>query len=224
MRNNCCPSMIMSPFLLDRNVPLIGLPRGGQIGANGDEQEGVGTSGGTDAGAEQATAGRGCQSTAARELPTGEAAVEAVSGRRSGGAAASAGKVRRSGRGTLWADAGGRALGIRGWAEGPCRNAAALDVGGGVVESRAETAAASSAARAQGAFWGDGADGRQFSRLAGRARPAGLLDRLGRRRHQHDVGAAGRARDDLGGGGCAARLDRAVRRAAVGVRGLEESV
>jgi len=37
-------------------------------------------------------------------------------------------------------------------------------------------------------------------------------------------GATGRARDDLGGGRCAARLDRALRSAAVGVRGLEESV
>src|SRR2546427_11772165 len=36
--------MIMSPFVLDRNVPLIGPPRGGQIGADGDEQEGVGKS------------------------------------------------------------------------------------------------------------------------------------------------------------------------------------
>src|SRR5882762_9333764 len=131
----CCPSMIMSPFVLDRNVPLIGLLRGGQIGADRDEQEGVGTSGSAGSSAEQTTAGRGCRAVAARELPAGEAAVEAVSGGRGGrtaapqrgtklesrprgevstaGAAASAGKVRRSGRGALWADAGGRAVGIR---------------------------------------------------------------------------------------------------------------
>ena len=31
----------MSPFVLDKNVPLIGPPKGGQIGADADEQEGV---------------------------------------------------------------------------------------------------------------------------------------------------------------------------------------
>ena len=76
------------PFVLDRNVPLIGLPRGGPIGADTDEQEGVGTSGSTGAGAQQTTAGGGCGSIVARELPAGEAAVAAVSGGRSGGAAA----------------------------------------------------------------------------------------------------------------------------------------
>jgi len=34
--------MIMSPFVLDRNVPLIGPPEGGQIGTDRDEQAGVG--------------------------------------------------------------------------------------------------------------------------------------------------------------------------------------
>src|SRR6202163_2737277 len=72
--------MIMSPFALDRNVPLIGLPRGGQIGADTDEQKGVGTSGGTGAGAQQTTAGLGCRSIVARELPASEAAVEAGAG------------------------------------------------------------------------------------------------------------------------------------------------
>src|SRR5260221_13428902 len=79
----------MSPFVLDRNVPLIGLPRGGQIGANADEQEGVGTSGSAGWSAQQATAGRGCQWTAAGELPAGQAAVAAVSGGRNCGAEAS---------------------------------------------------------------------------------------------------------------------------------------
>jgi hypothetical protein len=44
-RERCCASMIMSPFVLDRNVPLIRPPRGGQIEADRDEQERVGTSG-----------------------------------------------------------------------------------------------------------------------------------------------------------------------------------
>src|ERR1700686_530883 len=81
----CCASMIMSPFVLDRNVPLIGLPKGGPIGSDTDEQEGVGTSGSAGAGAQQTVAGRGCGSTAARELPAGEAAVGAVSGGKGGG-------------------------------------------------------------------------------------------------------------------------------------------
>src|SRR5713226_4381469 len=178
----CCPSMIMSPFVVNRNVPLIGLPRGGPIGADTDEQEGVGTSRSTGAGAQQTTAGRGCRSIVAGELPASEAAVEAVSGGRSGGTAApqrganlessqrrevstagaatGAGKVQRSGGRAIWADAGGRALGVRGWAAGSCRNAAAVDVDGRVVESRAETTAG-----AQRAFWRDGADGWQLSRL-----------------------------------------------------------
>src|SRR5258706_85291 len=130
----------MSPFVLDRNVPLIGLPRGGQIGANADEQEGVGTS---------------------------------------GSAGASAGKVRRSGGRALWADAGDRTLGVGGRAEDSCRNAAALDASGRVVEPGAKTAATPFAARAQRAFWGDGADGRQLPCLAGRAGTTGLLDRFG---------------------------------------------
>ena len=47
----------MSPFVLDRNVPLIGPPKGGQIGADRDEQERVGKGGGTGAGAKQAAGG-----------------------------------------------------------------------------------------------------------------------------------------------------------------------
>src|SRR5712692_4306553 len=196
--------MIMSPFVLVRNVPLIGPPRGGQIEADSDEQEGVGTSGSAGAGARQTAAGRGCRSTSARELPAGEAAVEAVSGARACGteapqrgaalasssrrevsaesAATGAGEVPQGGGRAVWADAGGRTLGVGGRAEGACRNAAALDVGGGVVESQAEGAAAPSTARAQGAFCRDGADGRKLSRLAGGARPAGLRSGPGQRR------------------------------------------
>src|SRR2546425_1505881 len=73
------------PFVLDRNVPLIGPPKGGQIGADGDEQEGVGKSRSAGASAQQAAAGGGCGAADARELPAGEAAVEAVwGGRRRG--------------------------------------------------------------------------------------------------------------------------------------------
>src|SRR2546427_11506064 len=76
------------PFVLDRNVPLIGPPRGGQIGADGDEQEGVGKSRSAGASAQQAAAGGGCGAADARELPAGEAAVEAVSGGRRRGSEA----------------------------------------------------------------------------------------------------------------------------------------
>src|SRR5215469_13563645 len=51
-----------------------------------------------------------------------------------------------------------------------------------------------------------------------------LLNRHGRRRHEYDVRAVGRARNDLGGGGCAARVDRTVRCPFGAVCGLEESV
>src|SRR5258706_174356 len=179
----------MSPFVLDRSDPLSGLARGGQIGANADEQEGVGTSGSAGSSAQQATAGRGCQWTAAGELPAGQAAVEAVSGGRSCGAeasqrgaklesrprqevstasaAASAGKVRRGGGRALWADAGDRTLGGGGRAEDSCRNAAALDASGRVVEPGAKTAAPPLAARRARGFWGEGADGRHASGPAG---------------------------------------------------------
>src|SRR5229473_2501713 len=121
--------MIMSPFVLVRNVPLIGPPRGGQIEADSDEPQGVGTGASAGAGARQTVAGRGCRSTATRELPAGEAAVDAR---------------------------------------------------GGFVEPGEETPGPLSSARAQGAFRGDGADGRELSRLAGGARPPRLLDRPGR--------------------------------------------
>src|SRR5207245_599774 len=140
--------MIMSPFVLDRNVPLIGPPRGGQIGADGDEQEGVGKGGSAGASAQQAAAGGGCGAADARELPAGEAGVEAVGGGRS--------------RGSEAPEPGG--------ASESCWRG----------EVAAGGAAAAATARAQGALGGDGADGRQFSLLAGGARSAGLLDGPGR--------------------------------------------
>src|SRR5712691_2146464 len=184
----------MSPNLRPR--------KGGQIGAGRDEPEGVGQSGGAGPGAQPATAGGGWGDADGPELPAGQAAVEAVSGgRRRGaeapqrgtslkscargevsaeGAAAGAGEVRGVGGRAFRADAGGRALGLGGWAVGECRNAAAVDAGRGVVEPRAQAAAAPATAPAQGAFWRAGADGRQLSPLARGARPAGLLDRHGR--------------------------------------------
>src|SRR5215472_15801148 len=194
--------MIVSPLVLDRNVPLIGPPKGGQIGADGDEQEGVGKGGGAGTGAEQTAAVGGCRPADARELPAGEAAVEAVSGGRgrgsaapqcrtaiepcsraevsAAGAGAGAGEVQGVGGQALRADAGGGALGVRGWVAGRRRDAATLDAGRGAMEPGAQPAAAPTSARAQGALWGDGADGRELSSVAGGARPGRLLDRYGR--------------------------------------------
>src|ERR1700732_4853926 len=99
-----------------------------------------------------------------------------------------------------------------------------LAAGGRVVEPGAEAPAASAAARAQAALWRTGADGRQLSRLARRTRSAGLPDGHGGRRHRRHAGAAGKGGDDLGGSAHAARLDRALWRAAGDLCGLEESV
>src|SRR5438445_3914605 len=152
----------MSPFVLDKNVPLIRPPKGGRIEADRDEQEGVGASGGAGASAQPAVAVGGCGAADARELPAGEAAVEALSGggcrgseapqRRTSfasclraevsveGVAFDAGEVWRARRRAFRADAGGGTFGIRGRPAGRCGNAAALDAGGGVVEPRAEAA------------------------------------------------------------------------------------
>src|SRR6516164_5417653 len=76
----CCSTIIMSPFLQNRNVPLIRLPKGGRIGADRDEQGGVAKGGSAGACAEQASADCRCQQALAGELPAGEATVEAISG------------------------------------------------------------------------------------------------------------------------------------------------
>src|ERR1700682_6211457 len=78
----CCTSMIVSPFVLNRNVPLIGPPKGGQIGADRDEQKRVRKSGSASACAQQTAGGSGRGTLDACELPASEAAVEAVSGGR----------------------------------------------------------------------------------------------------------------------------------------------
>src|ERR1700682_2386125 len=78
----CCTSMIVSPFVLNRNVPLIGPPKGGQIGADRDEQERARKSGSASACAQQTAGGSGRGTLDACELPASEAAVVAVSGGR----------------------------------------------------------------------------------------------------------------------------------------------
>src|SRR5215813_9595758 len=188
--------MIMSPFVLDKNVPLIRPPKGGRIEADRNEQEGARTGGGVSTGTKQAAAVGGRGAADACLLPPSETVVEAVSGGRRRGLearqcwttlapaevpaespSAGAREVRWAGGRAIWPDAGGGALGLGGWVAGGRRNAATLDAGRGVMEPRAKATSASSATGAQGALWGDGADGRELSRVAGGARTRGLLDR-----------------------------------------------
>jgi hypothetical protein len=86
---SCCPTLIMSPFVLDRNVSLIQPPKGGWIEANRGESRGTAASGSVGAGAQRRITCDGCEPDAGSELPIGEAVVETVSGGRSGGAEAS---------------------------------------------------------------------------------------------------------------------------------------
>jgi hypothetical protein len=73
-------------------------PKGGPIGANGDEQGGVGAGRGAGAGAERAVASGGRGGADGRQLPAREAAVEAVPGGRGGRAEAPQRGGRRSHR------------------------------------------------------------------------------------------------------------------------------
>ena len=82
--------------------------------------------------------------------------------------------------------------------------------------------AASRAAGAQGAFRRAGAARWQFPPVVRGARPARLLDEPGRRCDGPDARAARGRGNDLGGGRCAAPVDRGVRRAAGALYGLEE--
>src|ERR1700693_4234829 len=133
-------------------------------------------------------------------------------------------EVQRGGGGALRADAGGGAPGVGGRAASGCGDAAAVDAGRGIVESGAEAATTPAKTRAQGTLGRDGADGREFSRLAGGTWPGRVLDRFDRRCHEHHAGPVGRARDDLGGGHRAACLDWSLRGALGAVRRLEESL
>src|SRR3989442_15661629 len=153
-------------------------PEGGQIGANRDEQEGVGKGGGTGAGEEWRVAGRGRGGVAAGELPTGEAAVEAIWGGRCRGVEApqrraavepgvrgevpaeslgpGAGEVRRAGGGAFRPDAGSRALGVGGRGARGCRDAAAGESCGRGMAAGAGAAASPAENPSPRAPWGDG--------------------------------------------------------------------
>src|SRR6516225_8244464 len=235
--------MIMSAFLLVRNV-LMRPPKGGHVEEDGDERRRTEAGGGAGASGERRAAFGGCGSADGPELPADGTGVEAIlRGRRDGAEApqrgatvepgvrrkfsaqdpeAGAREIWRAGGRTLRSHASGRALGWGGRARGGCRDAAALDAGGRVMEPGTKEAATPETAGAQGALWGDGTDGRELSPLAGGARPGRMPDGPGRRRHEHHAGTLGRGGDDLGGSRGAAGLDRAVRGAAKALRGLEE--
>src|SRR2546428_5534031 len=154
--------MIMSPFVLDRNVPLIRPPKGGRIEADRDEPEGVGASRSAGPSAQPAVAGGGCGAADAPELPASEAVVEAVPGTRgcgseasqrrtdlescsrrevsAEGAASGAGEVRWARGRAFRSDAGGGALGLGGWTADGFPNAAAREGGGGGGEPAPEPA------------------------------------------------------------------------------------
>jgi len=226
--------------------PKVSLREEATLEENRDEQGGVEAGRGTVAGAGGGTRVGERGGVDRCELPAGKAVVEAVSGRggsgtaapqrRTGvepsqaeevsgeGAALGAEEVRRGAGEAVWSHAGGGAFGSRRWAGGECRDAAAVDAGGRVVEPRAQEKAAPPAARAERAFWGVGAVGWKLSRLAGGARTGAVFDEPGGRRHEHDVLAVARAGNDLGSGGCVASLGRGTRSAAGAVRGLEERV
>src|SRR5262249_52902316 len=158
-QNGCCASLIMSPFVLDRNVPLIRPPKGGQIGADRDESGGIAESRSAGAGAQRAAVRDRCEPTAAGELSAGPTVVEALPRGRScgsetpqGGAhfqprlwagisapgvALGAREVWRGGRGTFRPHAGRRAFSIGRSAARALGNFAALDAGRGTLEPRA---------------------------------------------------------------------------------------
>src|ERR1035441_46339 len=160
-------------------------------GENRDEPEGTASSGSAGTSEKQTAEGGGCREPGGGELPAREAVVEAVSGGRGpraeasqcgtcerasqagevspAGDAVGAGEVRsRRGR-AIWADAGGRTFGERGWVADRRGDLAAMDAVGRAVEPTSQAKAVSSAPGATAALWGVGADGRELSRLVGAA-------------------------------------------------------
>src|SRR5215471_7186068 len=80
----CCASMIMSAFLLVRNV-LMRPPKGGHVEEDGDERTRTGAGGGAGASGERRAAFGGCGSADGPELPADGTGVEAIPrGRRDG--------------------------------------------------------------------------------------------------------------------------------------------
>src|SRR5215471_3817971 len=219
----------MSAFLLFRNV-LMGPPKGGPIGEDGDERARVGAGGGVGPSGERRVAFGGRGSADGAELPADGAGVEAVSRARCEGAeapqrgaavepsvrgevptpgvGAGEGEIPWSGGGTFRPDISSGAFGIGRRGRGRCRNLASLDAGRRVMEPGAAEAAASAKAGSEGALWGEGADGRELPPLAGGAGPGRVLDGPGRRCDEHHAGALGPGGDDLGGGGRLASLGR----------------
>src|SRR6266446_695505 len=195
--------------------PKLQASKGGRVEEDRDERTRVEASGGSCAGSRRRLDVGGSGGADGGELSAGEAGGEAIWGggaagagaseRGAGvepgeaeeatatGAAADPGEVQRGAGETLWTDASDGAPGGGRRDRAGRGDVAALDAGGGVVEPR-----------------------------AAKARAASLLDEPGGRRDRSHAMPDGRGGDDLGGGGRAAGLDRALRRAAGAVHGLEE--
>src|SRR5260370_20100228 len=157
-------------------------------GENRDEQEGTASRRSAGAGEKQRPEDGGCREAGGSELPTREAAVEAVSGGRGPraeasqcrtyecasqagevsptGDEASAGEVwGRRGR-AIWANAGGRTFGERRRDADRRGDAAAMDAGRRAVEPATQAGAGSAEARAAAARWGASAGERGCSSAA----------------------------------------------------------
>src|ERR1039458_171357 len=221
----CRNSMRMSPWQLDKNVPLgrdtvATRPQHGDIN---HESERTGTNDGDGGrhGSETDT-GAGVE-TDEGKLPPEQAHLETVSGRWGCGVGASAaGPTQRAaqaartagpGAGALWggtlrrfrSDADGRTV-VEGNGGGGSRDAATLAVGGGPAHGASPPAKAPAMAGAQAEFRGDGATGRVAPRLVGGARPPVRVEGDGGRRDQPDAGAVLRGGDHAGQLRCAGRL------------------
>ena len=123
------------------------------------------------------------------------------------GAGAGAEEVWGRGGGAIWADAGGRAFGEEDGMQDGRGNAAAVDVGGRVVEPGRSGRRIGSGG-SEGALWGVGANGRKFSRLVGRAGAGGLPDEHGGRCDQGGEFGWGRRRRSGRRRGCCGRGSR----------------
>src|SRR5216683_2568468 len=206
----------MSPFDEVTTIemsPSLEVSTGGQIWKDSDELQGIATSRGTGASEKRRTETGKRRSDDGAELSPDEAVGQALS--RSGSqraetrergagvepkeaaeipgtsVAVSGQEVFRGGRKAVRADVSGRALGERRSCGSECADPAALDVVRGAMESCAEAACASQAARTERACGGTGADGWKFPRLVGGARAAGLFDEHGGRRQRRYAGTHG---------------------------------
>src|SRR5229473_4231095 len=206
----------MSPFDEVTTIemsPNLEVSTGGQIGKDSDELQGIATSRGIGASEKRRTKTGKRRGDDGAELSPDQALGKTLSRRRSPRAearkrragvepkeaaeipgtsvAVSRQKVFGGGRRAVRADVSGRALGERRSCGSECADPAALDVVRRAMESGAETAHASQAARTESACGGTDPDGWKFPRLVGGTRAARLLDEHGGRRQRRHAGTHG---------------------------------